>query len=83
MLAADGLACLLLQEFSRRLKQRGIDGFACHPGIARTDLYAKNDKSKPEGVAFDLFQKVCLQESTLELVVLLVLGGWIYQSTTF
>lgn len=54
---------MLAKEFSRRLKQRGIDGFACHPGIARTDLYAKNDKSKPEGVAFDLFQKVYYQSA--------------------
>jgi len=48
---------MLAKEYSRRLKSRGVDGFACHPGIAQTELYAKTDKDKPEGVAFDLIQK--------------------------
>ena len=35
-------------EFNRRLKGTGVESFSCHPGVAKTDLYApgKMDKDK-------------------------------------
>ena len=35
-------------EFNRRLKGSGVESFSCHPGVAKTDLYApgKMDKDK-------------------------------------
>eukprot|EP00891_Asterochloris_glomerata_P003412 jgi/Astpho2/3412/fgenesh1_pg.00054_%23_66_t len=49
---------MLAREFARRLNGQGIDCFACHPGVADTELYSKTDKSKPEGVAFPVLDKV-------------------------
>ena len=40
------------------LQGKGIDCFATHPGLAATPLYPKLDKSKPEAVAVNLFEKV-------------------------
>ena len=49
------------------LQGKGIDCLATHPGLAATPLYPKLDKSKPEAVAVNLFEKVysalwCLQQ---------------------
>lgn len=35
-------------EFNRRLQGTGVESFSCHPGVAKTDLYApgKMDKDK-------------------------------------
>ena len=35
-------------EFNRRLKDSGVESFSCHPGVAKTNLYApeKMDKNK-------------------------------------
>jgi NAD(P)-dependent dehydrogenase (short-subunit alcohol dehydrogenase family) len=51
------------KEFGRRLRGKGVDGFACHPGVAQTPLYDKTDKGKPEGVAVHLLQKVYSQSA--------------------
>jgi len=40
------------------LQGKGIDCLATHPGLAATPLYPKLDKSKPEAVAINLFEKV-------------------------
>ncbi len=40
------------------MRGKGVDGFACHPGVAQTPLYDKTDKGKPEGVAVYQLQKV-------------------------
>ena len=40
------------------LQGKGIDCLATHPGLAATPLYPKLDKSKPEAVAVNLFEKV-------------------------
>ena len=35
-------------EFNRRLQGSNVESFSCHPGVAKTDLYApgKMDKDK-------------------------------------
>ena len=33
----------MLQEFHRRLAGRGIESFAAHPGIAKTEIFSKLD----------------------------------------
>lgn len=52
---------------SPMLQGKGIDCLATHPGLAATPLYPKLDKSKPEAVAVNLFEKVysalwCVQQ---------------------
>lgn len=54
---------MLAKEYSRRLQGKGIDCLATHPGLADTPLYPKLDKSKPEAVAVNLFEKVFHQSS--------------------
>lgn len=40
-------------EFNKRLSGSGVEAFACHPGVASTDLYRKMDKDSK------LTAKVC------------------------
>jgi NAD(P)-dependent dehydrogenase (short-subunit alcohol dehydrogenase family) len=54
---------MLAKEFARRLGGRGIDCFACHPGIVRTPLYEKSDKLKVEAATLDLFSRVWNQSA--------------------
>lgn len=61
-----------MQEYARRLKGKGVDSFACHPGIAQTPLYEKTDKGKPEGVGVDLLQKVRTRQLLYNYAALVV-----------
>ncbi len=45
-------------DWRAMLQGKGIDCLATHPGLAATPLYPKLDKSKPEAVAVNLFEKV-------------------------
>ena len=33
-------------EFNKRLAGTGVESFAAHPGVAKTDLYRKMDKDQ-------------------------------------
>jgi NAD(P)-dependent dehydrogenase (short-subunit alcohol dehydrogenase family) len=33
-------------EFNKRLASTGVESFAAHPGVAKTDLYRKMDKDQ-------------------------------------
>lgn len=45
------LLMMLCGELQRRLRSAGssIDCFSAHPGISSTDIFRKEDKSKPSG----------------------------------
>ncbi len=40
---SGAVASFMLQEFHRRLAGRGIESFAAHPGIAKTEIFPKLD----------------------------------------
>ena len=48
-------------EFNRRLKGTGVESFSCHPGVAKTDLYApgKMDKDKLSSKVRDARCNLC------------------------